>query len=97
MERDDMDCPHESGHDLAEAYVAGTLSEAEQDAFEQHFFACSACLGRVQMLQEIKEEAARLDRSLSWVVQRAWKIARVEIKKLPSVNDVNEDDDEAEP
>jgi len=26
------------------------------------------------MLQEIKEEAARLDRSLSWVVQRAWKI-----------------------
>ena len=25
------------------------------------------------MLQEIKEEAARLDRSLSWVVQRAWK------------------------
>jgi uncharacterized small protein (TIGR04563 family) len=49
------------------------------------------------MLQEIKEEAARLDRSLSWVVQRAWKLARVEIKKLPSVNDVNEDEDEAEP
>ncbi len=35
------------------------------------------------MLQEIKEEAARLDRSLSWVVQRAWKISRLEIKKLP--------------
>lgn len=48
------------------------------------------------MLQEIKEEAARLDRSLSWVVQRAWKIARLEIKKLPSVNDVvdGEEDDE---
>jgi uncharacterized small protein (TIGR04563 family) len=48
------------------------------------------------MLQEIKEEAARLDRSLSWIVQRAWKLARVEIKKLPSVNDVDggdEDDD----
>jgi uncharacterized small protein (TIGR04563 family) len=47
------------------------------------------------MLQEIKEEAARLDRSLSWIVQRAWKIARTEIKKLPSVNDVEggEDDD----
>ena len=30
------------------------------------------------MLQEIKEEAARLDRSLSWVVQRAWKISRLE-------------------
>lgn len=49
------------------------------------------------MLQEIKEEAARLDRSLSWVVQRAWKISRLEIKKLPSVNDVSDggdDDDE---
>jgi uncharacterized small protein (TIGR04563 family) len=47
------------------------------------------------MLQEIKEEAARLDRSLSWVVQRAWKLARVEIKKLPSVNDIADDDEEA--
>ena len=48
------------------------------------------------MLQEIKEEAARLDRSLSWVVQRAWKLARIEIKKLPSVNDINGDEDEGE-
>ncbi len=46
------------------------------------------------MLQEIKEEAARLDRSLSWIVQRAWKIARLEIKKLPSVNDVEGGDDD---
>jgi uncharacterized small protein (TIGR04563 family) len=47
------------------------------------------------MLQEIKEEAARLDRSLSWVVQRAWRISRLEIKKLPTVDDVEgaEDDD----
>ena len=46
------------------------------------------------MLQEIKDEAARLDRSLSWVVQRAWKLARAEIRKIPSVNDV-EDETEA--
>ncbi|MBI5531414.1 MAG: TIGR04563 family protein [Deltaproteobacteria bacterium] len=49
------------------------------------------------MLQEIKEEAARLDRSLSWIVQRAWKIARPELRKLPSVNDVadgEKDDDD---
>jgi len=44
------------------------------------------------MLQEIKDEAARLDRSLSWVVQRAWKLARTEIRKIPSVNDVDDDD-----
>jgi uncharacterized small protein (TIGR04563 family) len=46
------------------------------------------------MLTDIKEEAARLDRSLSWVVQRAWKTARLDIKKLPSVNDLNGDDDD---
>jgi uncharacterized small protein (TIGR04563 family) len=47
------------------------------------------------MLQEIKDEAARLDRSLSWIVQRAWKIARLEIKKIPSVNDVGDEDEES--
>lgn len=45
------------------------------------------------MLQEIKDEAARLDRSLSWVVQRAWKLARTEIRKIPSVNDVDDEDE----
>lgn len=44
------------------------------------------------MLQEMKEEAARLDRSLSWVVQRAWKVARGEVKSLPSVNDPSGDE-----
>ena len=39
------------------------------------------------MLKEIQEEAARQDRSLSWIVQKAWKIARKEITKYPSVND----------
>lgn len=41
-----------------------------------------------EMLKEIQTEANRQDRSLSWIVQQAWKIARSEIKKLPSVNDV---------
>lgn len=49
------------------------------------------------MLQEIKDEAARLDRSLSWVVQRAWKMARLEIKKIPSVNDISDDEEEDAP
>ncbi|GAC1522676.1 MAG: hypothetical protein NVS3B10_22900 [Polyangiales bacterium] len=49
-----------------------------------------------EMLQEIKDEAARLDRSLSWVVQRAWKIARLEIRKLPSVNEIASGEDEDE-
>ncbi len=35
------------------------------------------------VLAEIEQEAIRLDRSLSWVVQRAWKVAKESIKKLP--------------
>jgi Putative zinc-finger len=50
-----MDCPLRSGHDLADGYIAGTLSDADQDAFEQHFFTCAACLAHVQMLQEVKD------------------------------------------
>lgn len=42
------------------------------------------------MLKEIQSEAARLDRSLSWIVQRCVKIGLSEIRKLPSVNDVDE-------
>ena len=40
------------------------------------------------MLREIQEEATRQDRSLSWVVQQAWRVARTEIMRFPSVNDV---------
>jgi uncharacterized small protein (TIGR04563 family) len=38
------------------------------------------------MLQEMKQEAIRQDRSLSWIVQRAWQIARDQIRKYPSIN-----------
>ncbi|MGC4113699.1 MAG: TIGR04563 family protein [Myxococcales bacterium] len=40
------------------------------------------------MLKEIQEEANRQDRSLSWIVQQAWRLARGEIMRFPSVNDV---------
>ncbi len=40
------------------------------------------------MLEEIQREAQRQDRSISWIVQQAWKVARADIRKLPSVNDV---------
>ena len=40
------------------------------------------------MLDEIEREALRQDRSKSWIVQQAWRIARGEIAKFPSVNEV---------
>ncbi len=41
-----------------------------------------------EMLSEIERESQRQDRSLSWIVQQAWKIARSDIKRMPSPNDV---------
>ena len=37
-----------------------------------------------EMLIEIREQAVRLDRSMSWVVQQASKIARKRLRALPS-------------
>lgn len=39
------------------------------------------------MLVEIEKEMVRIDRSLSWIVQRCVKIGMPEIKRLPSVNE----------
>jgi uncharacterized small protein (TIGR04563 family) len=41
-----------------------------------------------EMLNEIEREAQRQDRSLSWIVQQSWKIARSDLKRMPSPNDV---------
>ena len=48
------------------------------------------------MLNEIQSQAQRLDRSLSWVVQQAWKIAKAELRKVPSPNDMLDDDPAAQ-
>jgi uncharacterized small protein (TIGR04563 family) len=36
------------------------------------------------MMREIMAESMRLDRSLSWTVQQAWRLARAEVQKLPA-------------
>jgi uncharacterized small protein (TIGR04563 family) len=40
-----------------------------------------------EMLEEIEHEAQRLDRSLSWVVLQAWRLARERLRQTPAVND----------
>ena len=42
-----------------------------------------------EMLQEIQHEAIRQDRSMSWIVQQAWRLARTEITRFPSVNEIS--------
>lgn len=36
------------------------------------------------MLAETQKEAIRQDRSVSWIIQAAWRIARDEVKKMPA-------------
>ena len=38
-----------------------------------------------EMLKEIQDEAIRQDRSLSWIVQQAWRVARERVLKMPSI------------
>ncbi len=40
------------------------------------------------MLQEIQAEATRQDRSLSWIMQQAWRSARARIAKMPGMNEL---------
>jgi uncharacterized small protein (TIGR04563 family) len=39
------------------------------------------------MLEELQREARRLDRSTSWLIQQAWKIARSDLRRMPSTTD----------
>ena len=41
----------------------------------------------VDMYHEVREEAARLDRSVSWVVVQAWRLSKAKIKEIPGVDD----------
>jgi uncharacterized small protein (TIGR04563 family) len=50
-----------------------------------------------QTLREISAQANRLDRSLSWTVQQAWRLAREEIRKFPPAGRVGETDRRASP
>ena len=64
----------------------GTVSMSGTDKRKQSLYFPES------MLQDIQKEAARLDRSLSWIVQRCVKIGLPDIRKLPSVNEIPDDD-----
>lgn len=38
-----------------------------------------------ELMEEIEAEAKRLDRTISWVVQYAWRHGRSAVKKIPSL------------
>jgi uncharacterized small protein (TIGR04563 family) len=47
-----------------------------------------------EMLKEIGNEATRQDRSLSWIVQKAWKAARKDLLSMPGINSLPGTDDD---
>ena len=47
-------------------------------------------------LEEIRAESIRQDRSMSWLVQKAWEISRENIRSFPAANDFMGQDDEKE-
>ena len=47
----------------------------------------------LETLDEIREEAARQDRSISWIVQRSWELARTDIRGWPTHRDKRYSDD----
>lgn len=42
------------------------------------------------LVSETKQEALRHDRSLSWIVEMAWRIARGQIQSMPGVMELQE-------
>lgn len=46
------------------------------------------------MLAELQRESQRQDRSISWLIQQAWKIARTELHRIPSTTDYLPQDSE---
>lgn len=51
-------CTRYPDDDLRVRYVTGDLPEPEQSAFEDHMFACDACLGRVEWYQSAQGDLA---------------------------------------
>jgi uncharacterized small protein (TIGR04563 family) len=43
-----------------------------------------------EMLAELQAEAQRLDRSVAWLVERAWKIAKRQVMSLSTEKEVED-------
>lgn len=41
-----------------------------------------------EMLDELKQEAARQDRSVSWLIEHCWHISRRQLRRYPGVKEM---------
>jgi uncharacterized small protein (TIGR04563 family) len=61
----------------------------KKDKRKQSFFLPS------DMIDELEELAEKLDRSMSWVMQRAWVHAREQMRRFPGREALLGDDEES--
>lgn len=54
MDHTQVTCSRVEQEDLDARYLAGTLSEEEAEAFEQHYFACDRCWSAVQVGLDVR-------------------------------------------
>ena len=54
-----MDCTKAAREETLEGYLAGTLSEEDRDALEEHYFECARCFEDLQALQAIRDALPR--------------------------------------
>lgn len=43
-----------------------------------------------KLVNETKQEALRHDRSLSWIIEMAWRIASDQIQSMPGITELQE-------
>ena len=70
-----LTCERVDDEHLDARYAAGTLDEAEADAFEAHYFGCARCWYRVQRAVELRDGLAAVEpvpRSARPSVTRRW-------------------------
>jgi hypothetical protein len=53
-----INCIGSPADECLESYLQGTLSEAQAQQFEEHYFDCPVCLAQVEALQAVREQLA---------------------------------------
>lgn len=71
LERAGMDCERVVKEEFAEKYLLGQLNEADQEAYEQHYFECHRCFDELQTYRALRSELPKVVR-LEPARERTW-------------------------
>ena len=65
-----MNCQRVSAEDMVERYLLDGLSEADREAFEEHYFECDQCFANVEAVRAVKVRLEREQESVPRLAQR---------------------------